>query len=230
MKNILIVGVGSVGTLIGASLVKAGLKITFAGKSKSQRLSMVKKQGLKVAYHDGQSFRLSPLSDLVCFTDTETYSSHKFHLIFQTYGLEARDLPTESQVYSYIQEPGSQNHLSSLAQDFLQHRQGEISLITALVEMAEVANIQAPTLSSLAELLELGQQYTTNTAERSGEASLFNLGKRITDREKCYILTFDRSTGYCVLNENAFSLHFLGKLHIPDLLNHLVKINVAALS
>lgn len=32
MKNILIVGAGSIGALMGASLVKAGLKVTFAGK------------------------------------------------------------------------------------------------------------------------------------------------------------------------------------------------------
>ena len=402
MNNILIIGIGSVGTLIGTTLIKAGLNVTFAGKAQSKRLSMAKKQGLKIFYQNGESFWLSPVDERVCFTDTETYLPQQFPLIivalksndlqkvssyikyhstkstiivhaqngipywwfedekyldsldknvslnfreqpylnsvdnrgtilkklrdrtlvgcvikapchkmsdgsvkvskppriilgmaksssdaktqaavkklcqifsingvsanytdnirvavcrklainvttnvlsaltgkivadltsnyytnnliktiikevsiiFQTYGLEARDLPTESQVYDYIREPGSQNHLPSLAQDFLQHRQGEISLITALVEMAKIANIQVPTLSSLAELLQLGQQYTINT-----------------DKEKCHILTFDRSTGCCLLNENAYQSNLFGKLHIPKLLNHLVKINVAALS
>lgn len=402
MNNILVIGAGSVGTLIGISLIKAGLKVTFAGRPKSQHTRLIKQQGLKISYSKGENFCLSPLHPRVRFIDTETYLLEKFDLIivalksndlqqascyiqfhstketiivhaqngipywwfedrtylqslddrlfqelrdrpyldsvdprgiigqrigdrqrvgcvvkapchknpdgsievkkpprlilgltksdcnaatretvqklcqvfsthgvlatytenirtavcnklavnvttnvlsaltgkviadltansytnnlikkilaevnqiFQIYGINSADLPTESQVYDYIQAPGSQSHLPSLAQDFLQHRPGEINLITAPVEMAAIANIAVPTLSSLAELLQLGQTYTLNT-----------------DEGKSHILTFDNPTGYCVLTKDLCQSYLFDKLRIPEVLTHLVRVNVAALS
>ena len=131
--------------------------------------------------------------------------------IFQLYGIGLADLPTESQVYSYIQAPGSQSHLPSLAQDFSQHRLGEISLITAPVEMAKIANFAVPTLSSLAELLQLGQTYTLNG-----------------NKGKSHILTFDNITGYCVLTNDVCQNYLFEKLHISEILTHLAQVNVSA--
>ena len=69
--------------------------------------------------------------------------------LFTAYGIANNDLPTETSIYSYINTPGSQSHLPSLAQDFAQHKTGEVSLITAAIEMAEIAGIKIPTLFSL---------------------------------------------------------------------------------
>lgn len=399
MDNILIIGVGSVGTLMGLSLIKAGLKVTFAGRPRSKYTKLIKEQGLKITYSTGESFWLSPLHPRVRFIDTETNLLLKFDLIivalksndlleassyiqshstqntvivhaqngipywwfdddvylqsfdsnvlkelgdrrhlesvdpqgailrtigdrqivgcvvkapcqnldgcikvrkppklimgetrsncdastqkrvqtlcqifsnhglsasythnirasvcnklavnattnvlsaltgkvigdltanshtnnliktilaqinqiFQLYGIGLADLPTESQVYSYIQAPGSQSHLPSLAQDFSQHRLGEISLITAPVEMAKIANFAVPTLSSLAELLQLGQTYTLNG-----------------NKGKSHILTFDKLTGYCVLTNDVCQNYLFEKLHISEILTHLAQVNVSA--
>jgi ketopantoate reductase len=39
MNKVLIIGAGSIGTLIGASLLKAGFDVTFAGRSGSRAIS-----------------------------------------------------------------------------------------------------------------------------------------------------------------------------------------------
>lgn len=49
MNNVLVVGAGSIGTLIGVSLIKAGLRVTFAGRPKSNYTSLIKRR-LKIAY------------------------------------------------------------------------------------------------------------------------------------------------------------------------------------
>lgn len=400
MNNVLIIGAGSVGTLIGVTLVQAGFKVTFAGKAESNYTKLIKKQGLKIIYPTGKIYKINPDFSNVCFTDTQKYLPEKFSLIvvalksndllktisyirdhsspetiivhaqngipywwfnnetylqsldtklskrvknhrylnsvdckgmilktigdreivgcvvkapchktkdgcievkkppkliigltksntpiatreivkklchtfsshgllttytdniraavckklainattnvlsaltgkvigdlitnyptnnliktiieeinyiFQIYGIQPKDLATEFQVYSYIQAPGSQRHLPSLAQDFLQHRQGEVSLITAPVEMAEIAEIEVPTLSSLAKLLQLGQDYTINTSKGTS-----------------HILTFDNSQGYYVLTNNVCQNYIFKDLQTSEILAHLVQINISA--
>ncbi len=132
--------------------------------------------------------------------------------IFQIYGIKAENLPTEFQIYSYIQEPGSQSHLPSLAQDFSQHRAGEISLITAPVEMAKIANLAVPTLASLGKLLQLGQTYTLKVPHG-----------------KSHILTFGRTFGFYKLTQDIFQSRFLNQIQKLDVLSHLMQVNVSAL-
>ncbi len=55
----------------------------------------------------------------------------EFNHVFCCYGIKPEDLPTEQAICSYIKAPSSQSHLPSLAQDFSQHKPGEISSITA---------------------------------------------------------------------------------------------------
>ena len=401
MNNVLVVGAGSIGTLIGVALVRAGLEVTFAGKPKSNYTKLLKKQGLKIIYPTGESYGFSPFHSNVSFTDTQQYQRKKFDLIivalksndllqasvyikhhstpktiivhaqngipywwfnnetylqslnsrlskrfkdrpyldsvdaqgvilnrlknrqlvgcvikapckkiedgcikvtkppklilgltksnaavetqkiveqlcqtfsthdipathtdniraavcnklainlatnvlsaltgkiiadltansqtnklikvilreinqiFQLYAIQPQDLPTESQVYSYIQAPGSQTHLPSLAQDFLQHRQGEISLITAPVEMAQIAKIKAPALFSLAKLLQLGQNYTLNK-----------------NKGKFNILTFDNSINCFVLTNDVYQNYLFKPLDIAEALDSLAQINVCTL-
>lgn len=401
MNNILVIGAGSVGTLIGVSLVRAGFKVTFAGRSQSNYTKLIEQQGLKISYFTGESFWLSPSHSKIRFTDTQKYLPEKFDLIivalksnsllkassyikehstpetiivhaqngipywwfddetylqslngklskqlkkrryldsvdpqgiilrklgnrqlvgcvvkapcqksqngcikvkkppklimgltkggiadkkrktveklcqifsdhglqaiytdniraavcnklainvttnvlsaltgstigdltknyaannliktiiaeinyiFSFYAIKSKDLPTESRVYSYIQTSGSQSHLPSLAQDFWQHRQGEISLITAPVEMAKIANISVPTLSSLSKLLQLGQEYTLNT-----------------NHQKSHILTFDHFTGYYVLTNEVLDNYIFEGIHLSEVLTHLVQINISTL-
>lgn len=87
--------------------------------------------------------------------------------IFGFYGIKPEDLPTEQAIYSYIKAPGSQTHLPSLAQDFSQRKPGETELITAPVEMAQIACLRVPTLYCLSELLRLGQEHGTQITRES---------------------------------------------------------------
>lgn len=48
MDNILIIDAGSIGTLIGVSLIKAGLTVTFAGKPESNYTKLIEKRGLRI--------------------------------------------------------------------------------------------------------------------------------------------------------------------------------------
>lgn len=402
MNNILVIGAGSIGALMGAFLVKAGLKVTFAGRPQSKYTRKIKHQGLTVSYCTGEQFRISPLQPQIRFVDTETDLAEKFDLIiialksndlatvtsyikshstqdtilvhaqngipywwfdddlyrstlsktlldkigsrrylnsvdrngtilktlgdrtivgcvvkapcgktadgyiqvrkppqlimgltksdlyhpqekivkqlshifskhglattyttkiraavcsklainattnvlsaltgrviadltsnsytnsliktilseinqiFQLYGIKPEHLPTEQKIYSYIKEPGSQSHLPSLAQDFSKHKKGEISLITAPVEMANIAKFSVPTLFSLAKLLQLGQTYTLKTSN-----------------VKSHILTFDNPAGYCVLTNDVCQSSIFQRLQIADILTHLVQVNVSALN
>lgn len=132
--------------------------------------------------------------------------------LFSSYGIERADLPSLAKVYAYISEPGSQRHLPSLAQDFARQRAGEVNLITAPVEMAKIAGITTPTLTSLAVLLQFGQAYAL--ARTDGK---FN------------ILTFERTRGYCVLTDEACQSQTLDKSKISALLTHLIQINLSGL-
>ncbi|HEY9767900.1 MAG TPA: 2-dehydropantoate 2-reductase N-terminal domain-containing protein [Coleofasciculaceae cyanobacterium] len=132
--------------------------------------------------------------------------------IFVRYGIKPEDLPTEQKIYAYIKTPGSQSHLPSLAQDFSQHKPGEVSLITALVEMAKIAQLKVPTLYSLSELLQLCQTYSLKSSNG-----------------KSHILTLDHSSGYCTLTNDVCQSSLVNKWQISNLLTHLVQVNVSAL-
>ena len=130
--------------------------------------------------------------------------------VFLTYGMERANLPSEAQIYAYITEPGSQKHLPSLAQDFARHQPGEINLITAPVEMAKIARIKTPTLTSLAKLLQFGQAYALNSTNGK-----FN------------ILTFEDASGYCVLTDSVCQSQILEKSKISELMAHVIQINLS---
>ena len=130
--------------------------------------------------------------------------------IFCCYGIKPEDLPTEQAIYAYIKTPGSQSHLPSLAQDFSQHKPGEVNLITAPVEMAEIAQLKVPTLSSLSELLKICQTY-----------SLKN------HNGKSHILTIDHSTDCYMLTDDVCQSNLVDKWQISNLL---AQVNVSALN
>ena len=133
--------------------------------------------------------------------------------VFGFYGIKREDLPTEQAIYSYIKTPGSQSHLPSLAQDFSQHKPGEINLITAPVEMAQIAQLKVPTLSSLSELLRLCQTYSIKNHQG-----------------KSHILTLDHPSGYCTLTHDVCQSSVVDKWQISNLLTHLVQVNISALN
>jgi 2-dehydropantoate 2-reductase len=130
--------------------------------------------------------------------------------IFSCYGIPLADLPTEAKIYAYIKTPGSQSHLPSLAQDFAQHKLGEVSLITAPVEMAEIANLETPTLKSLSGLLQLAQTYSLNS------------------KGKSHILTLDSDSGHCSLTEEVRESMIVKKHQMPNLLNQLLQVTPLA--
>ncbi len=130
--------------------------------------------------------------------------------IFCCYGIKPEDLPTEQAIYAYIKTPGSQSHLPSLAQDFSQHKPGEVSLITAPVEMAEIAQLKVPTLSSLSELLKICQTY-----------SLKNHNGR------SHILTINHSTDCYMLSDDVCQSNLVDKWQISNLL---AQVNLSALN
>lgn len=133
--------------------------------------------------------------------------------IFSCYGIKPEDLPTEQAIYAYIKAPGSQSHLPSLAQDFSQHKPGEISLITAPVEMAQIAHLKVPTLSILSELLQLCQTYSL--INRHGES---------------HILTIDYASDNHRLTTNVCQSSIIDRWRISNLLAHLVQVNISTLS
>jgi 2-dehydropantoate 2-reductase len=133
--------------------------------------------------------------------------------IFSCYGIKPEDLPTEQAIYAYIKAPGSQRHLPSLAQDFSQHKPGEISLITAPVEMAQIAHLRVPTLSILSELLQLCQTYSLRNY--NGES---------------HILTIDYASDNHMLTSNVCQSSIVDRWRISNLLAHLVQVNVSTLN
>ncbi len=137
----------------------------------------------------------------------------EINYVFNCYGIKSEDLPTEAKIYSYINTPGSQSHLPSLAQDFSQRKSGEVSLITAPVEMARIAQLEVPTLASLSELLQLAQTYSLKSPHG-----------------KSHILTLDHYSGYCMLTREVCESSVMDKYQMPNLLTHLLQVNVSALS
>jgi 2-dehydropantoate 2-reductase len=114
MKNILIIGVGSIGALMGAALIKAGLKITFAGKPNSSYTQTLKKEGLYLSYANGESLWISALHPQVRFVDTATDLKQKFDIII--IALKSNYL---TEVISYI-------HAHSTPETILIHAQNGI--------------------------------------------------------------------------------------------------------
>jgi 2-dehydropantoate 2-reductase len=133
--------------------------------------------------------------------------------IFSCYGIKPEDLPTEQAIYAYIKAPGSQSHLPSLAQDFSQHKPGEISLITAPVEMAQIAHLRVPTLSILSELLQLCQTYSLRN--HNGES---------------HILTIDYASDNYMLTSNVCQSSIVDRWRVSKLLAHLVQVNAVTLN
>jgi 2-dehydropantoate 2-reductase len=133
--------------------------------------------------------------------------------IFSCYGIKPEDLPTEQAIYAYIEAPGSQSHLPSLAQDFSQHKPGEISLITAPVEMAQIAHLRVPTLSILSELLQLCQTYSLKN--RNGES---------------HILNIDYVSNNYMLTSNVCQSSLVDRWRVSNLLAHLVQVNASTLN
>ena len=128
--------------------------------------------------------------------------------IFSVYGIKKEDLPTEQAVYSYINTPGSQSHLPSLAQDFAKGRSGEINLIATPVEMAQIAQVKVPTLFGLNKLLRICQTYVLKNHEYN-----------------CHILTLDNTFGYCILTDDVCQSSVVDKKQISDLQPYIVHFN-----
>jgi 2-dehydropantoate 2-reductase len=79
--NVLIVGPGPIGAMLGAPLVKAGYDVTFAGRSSSPHTHYIQEHGLKIRYPSGDIFTISPQQKNVQFTDTVSKLNCKFNLI-----------------------------------------------------------------------------------------------------------------------------------------------------
>lgn len=164
---------------------------------------------------------LSALTGKVIAELTSNYSTNslikiviaEINHVFKCYGIDSRDLPTEQKIYSYIKTPGSQSHLPSLAQDFSQRKRGETSLITAPVEMAQIARLEVPTLASLSELLQLAQTYSLKS-----------------EGDRSHILTLDHYSGYCMLTKEVCESSIIDKYPMPNLLTHLLRVNASVLN
>lgn len=72
MNNILIIGAGLIASLMGVSLVTAGLKITFARKPGSDYAKKFKDEDLQLFYANGERLWISPLHPRVEIIDTAT--------------------------------------------------------------------------------------------------------------------------------------------------------------
>lgn len=195
------------------SLSQNGLTATYTDKI---RAAVCNKLAVNVTTNVLSALTGRVIADLTANSHTNSLIQTviaETNYIFSFYGINSEDLPTEQAVYSYIKAPGSQSHLPSLAQDLSQHKPGEISLITALVEMAQIASLEVPTLSSLSELLKLCQTY-----------SLKNHNGR------SHILTLDHPSGYCTLTNDVCQSNAVDKWQMSNLLAYLVQVNVCALN
>lgn len=194
------------------SLSQNGLAATYTDKI---RAAVCNKLAINVATNVLSALTGRVIADLTANSHTNSLIQTviaETNYLFSFYGIDSKDLATEQTVYSYINTPGSQRHLPSLAQDLAQHKSGEISLITALVEMAEIASLEVPTLSSLSKLLELCQTYSKN------------------NNGKSHILTLDHPSGYCMLTDDVCQSNAVDKWQMSNLLAYLVQVNVCALN
>ena len=106
MKKIMIVGAGSIGALVGASLVKAGLEVTFVGRNRSKYTQQIKQSGLSVSYASGETYYIGPDNPQVRFVDTAEPLSEIFEIIFVA--VKSNHLGS---VASYIRDHSHQNTL-----------------------------------------------------------------------------------------------------------------------
>ena len=195
------------------SLSQNGLTATYTDKI---RAAVCNKLAVNVTTNVLSALTGRVIADLTANSHTNSLIQiviGETNYIFSSYGINFEDLPTERAVYSYIKAPGSQSHLPSLAQDLAQHKSGEINLITALAEMAQIANLKVPTLSSLSELLKLCQTYSLKS-----------------DNGRTHILTLDHPSGYCTLTNDVCQSNAVDKWQMSNLLAYLVQVNVSALN
>jgi divalent anion:Na+ symporter, DASS family len=82
VKKILIIGAGSIGTVIGASLVQAGLEVTFVGRSQSNYTKQIKQSGITLFYPSGEKYWITPDNPKVRFVDTTEKLEEIFDVIF----------------------------------------------------------------------------------------------------------------------------------------------------
>jgi 2-dehydropantoate 2-reductase len=127
--------------------------------------------------------------------------------VFKAFNIDVQDLPTQQELFTYIEDPGSQNHLPSLAQDFYKHQAGELTVIEAPVEMARISGLRVPILESVLALLKAGQDYAL--------------------RKDCdtNLLQFDSNNAKFTLNPNVFQTSTLRKFRLTDLLVHVDRLN-----
>jgi ketopantoate reductase len=79
--DVLIVGPGPIGAMLGVPLVRAGYNVTFAGRASSPHTHYIQEHGLKIRYPSGDIFTISPQQKNVHFTDTVSKLNCKFSLI-----------------------------------------------------------------------------------------------------------------------------------------------------
>lgn len=127
--------------------------------------------------------------------------------IFKMFNIDEQDLATQQELFSYLEDPGSQKHLPSLAQDFCKHQAGEINVIDAPVEMARIAGLRVPILESVSALLKAGQDYALRKDFDSN------------------LLQLDFKTAKFTLNPNVFQTSTLRKFKLTDLLAHVDRLN-----
>lgn len=81
MMKIMVVGVGSVGTLIGASLFKAGLNVTFVGRDRSSYTKQIKQFGITLLSPSGDKTFIPPNDKKVRFVDISEKLEETFEII-----------------------------------------------------------------------------------------------------------------------------------------------------
>jgi 2-dehydropantoate 2-reductase len=136
------------------------------------------------------------------------YMFEEANKIFKAFNIHQQDLPTQQELFRYIEEPGSQKHLPSLAQDFLKRQKGELSLIEAPVEMAKIARIKVPILESVSELLRVGQDFV--------------LGGEHLDTN---LLLFDSKKAKLTINPNVFRSSTIQTFRLSTVLAHISRLN-----
>ena len=185
-----------------------GLRTTYANNIRAE---VCNKLAINVTTNILSALTACLVSELTSSANTNNLIKtilKEINQVFQAYGIKNTDLPTEEKLYSYINQPGSQRHLPSLAQDFSRHQTGEVSLITAPVEMAKIADINVPTLDSLAELLNLSQTYALKSQGR-----------------KFAILDFNNVVGFHLLKEEIEKTINCQKTQLSNISDSVMQIN-----
>jgi 2-dehydropantoate 2-reductase len=128
--------------------------------------------------------------------------------VFKAFNVREQNLPTQQELFMYIEEPGSQKHLPSLTQDFFKRQEGELNLIEAPVEMAKIARIKVPVLESVSELLKAGQDFV--------------LRREYLDTN---LLGFNSNNTKIVLNSNIYKSSTIEAFRVSNLHAHIARLN-----